>query len=229
MKAKILVVEDEILVGLDLESSLTKLGYLVVGIAINNDEALSLVKKIEPDIILMDINLEGSKKDGISTVEDIQKIKNIPIIYLTAHFDEKTVSRAIKTNPISYLLKPFNVEELKSTIMLTIHKINRFNEFIIDKKCTPLGFDYYYDLEDQILYFKNIPIKLGVNEKKLLTILVEAKGAIVSFREIEHYIWTDDAVGDGALRTLIHRLRVRLEYKIIETIPSVGCKLTPIF
>lgn len=228
MKTKIMIVEDEILVALDIESTLQKMDFEVIGIAVDYNEAIELVKKNLPDIILMDIQLENSK-DGIYTAQKIQKIKNIPIIYLTAFFDEETVNRAIQTNPVSYLLKPFNMDELKSTIMLAVFKINRLNKYTIEKNCTPLGFDYFYDAENEMLFFKNIPIKLSVNERKLLTILVQAKGAVVSFREIELLIWTEEPVSDGALRTLIHRLRIKLEYKTIETLPSIGCKLSPIF
>ncbi len=66
-------------------------------------------------------------------------------------------------------------------------------------------------------------------KKKLLTILVEAKGSIVSFSNLEYYIWPDAPVSNSALRTLIYRLRSKLEYKLVETIPSIGCKLTPYF
>lgn len=227
-KTKVLIVEDEIIVGMEIESALKKLDFDVIDIATNYNEALSAIKVITPDIILMDINLRDSK-DGIDTTIEIQKNKNIPIIYLTAYFDEKTVNRAIETNPVSYLLKPFKREELKSTIMLAMYKINRSNKYIVDKKCFPLGFEYFYDLSNEILFFKTIPIKLSMNERKLLTILVESKGAIVSFREIEYLIWPNEPVSDGALRILIYRLRVKLEYKIIETIPTVGYKLTPLF
>lgn len=228
MKTKILIVEDEILVALDIESLLNKMNFNVVGIATNYDEAILSVKESTPDIILMDIHLENSK-DGIEATRAIQKIQNIPIIYLTAYHDEKTVNRAIETNPVSYLLKPFKIEELKSTIMLALFKINRFNKISIVEKCTPLGFEYYYDLRNEILYFKTMPIKLSVNERRLLTVLVEAKGAVLSFSEIEYLIWPNEPVSNGALRTLTYRLRMKLEYKIIETIPAVGYKLTPIF
>ncbi len=76
----------------------------------------------------MDINLKNSK-DGIETAKEIQKIENIPIIYLTAYSDENTIERAIKTNPISYLLKPFKREELKSTILLGLYKIYESNQY----------------------------------------------------------------------------------------------------
>lgn len=227
-KPKVLIVEDETIVALDIKSVLTDLGFEVSDFVKNHDSAISSILDNKPDIILMDINLKNSK-DGIETVKDIQKIENIPIIYLTAYSDETTINRAIETNPISYLLKPFNRAELKSTILLGLYKVNKSNHENIENKCRYLGFDYYFDLEDGILFYKNIPIKISNNEKKLLTLLVDSKGSIVSMREIEHYIWPEMAVSNSTIRTLLYRLRAKVEYKLIETIPSIGCKLTPEF
>lgn len=225
-KIKVLIVEDEAIVALDIKKTVLKLGFKVTNCVTNYNDALSSVKTNCPDIILMDINLKNSK-DGIQTAKAIQKIRNIPIIYLTAYSDETTINKAIETNPISYLLKPFKREDLKSTILLGIYKVHNTNKEIIKEKCINIGFNYYYDLYNETLYYKMLPVKLSLNERKLMTILVEAKGAIVSFREIEYLIWPDIAISDSALRTLIYRLRTKLEYKIIETIPSTGCKLTP--
>lgn len=228
IKIKILVVEDETIVSLDIKKALEQLNFKVTNCVTNEKDTLASIKKEIPDIILMDIYLENSK-DGILIVEKIQKIKNIPIIYLTAYSDENTINRALETNPVGYLLKPFKREELKSTILLAFYKINKSNITNINNNCKVLGFNYYYDLKNQILFYKNIPIKLSLKEKYLLTILVEAKGSIVSFMEIEYLIWPDGTVSNSALRTLIYRLRSKLEYKLIETIPSIGCKLTPNF
>lgn len=225
-KIKVLIVEDEAIVALDIKMTILKLGFKVTNCVTNYDDALHSVKTNSPDIILMDINLKNSK-NGIETAKSIQKSKNIPIIYLTAYSDENTINKAIETNPISYLLKPFKREDLKSTILLGIYKVHNTNKSIIHDKCVNIGFDYYYDLYNETLYYKTAPVRLSLNERKLMTILVEAKGAIVSFREIEYLIWPDTAVSDSALRTLLYRLRAKLEYKIIETIPSTGCKLTP--
>ena len=158
-KAKILIVEDESIVALDIKNALLSLGFENIVCAANFDKAINYVKENRPDIILMDINLKNSK-DGIETVIEIQKIDNIPVIYLTAYSDENTISRAIKTNPISYLLKPFKRDQLKSTILLGLYKINQNNKSYIKNKCTNLGFNYYYDLKNEILFYDNIPIKL---------------------------------------------------------------------
>jgi len=222
---KILIVEDESIVSLDIKRTLNSFGYKNVECVSNYDSAISSVQIYKPSIILMDINLKNSK-NGIDTVIDIQKIENIPIIYLTAYSDEDTIFKAIQTNPIGYLIKPFKREELKSTIMLCIYKINNSDikkSININKS---LGFNFYYDLKNEILFYNQLPIKLGLKEKKLLTLLVEANGNIVSFSEIEYLLWPDAPVSNSTLRTLIYRLRSKLEYKIIETISSIGCKVT---
>jgi DNA-binding response OmpR family regulator len=224
---KILVIEDEAIVALDIKSALEQLGFEVTDIASSYDEALSSVKKCTPDILLTDINL-ASSKDGIEAVINIQNIKNIPVIYLTAYSDDKTINRAIKTNPIGYLLKPFKREELKSTIFLGLHKINQTNKIDIDFETTSLGFNYYFDLKNEILFYQTIPIALSKKERMLLKILIEAKGSIVPFKYLESLIWSDNFISDSTLRTLLYRLRAKVEYRLIETIPTIGCRLTPV-
>lgn len=224
---KILIVEDESIVALDIKRALQKLGYEVVGVAKNYTNAVKLFQEEKPSVIFMDINLKNSEKDGIDTVKDLQKIQNIPIIYLTAFSDEITLKRAIQTNPVSYLIKPFKMEELKSTILLAQYKMNQSNQPELNEECRPLGFGYYFNEKDEILYFKNIYIKLSPNERHLLKILLDANGAIVSYKDIEYLIWPNEVVSQSSLRTLVYRLRTKLEYKLIETVHSAGCRLTP--
>lgn len=221
---KILIVEDESIVALDIKRILTNLQYEVTDMASDYFSAIKSVQKNRPDIILMDVNL-GKGKDGIQTVEEIQLNYNIPIIYITAYGDENTINRAVATNPMGYLLKPFKKDEIKSIILLTLYKLNQINDFNKNINHHNLGSNYYYDLNNEILFYKNNPLKLSIKERKLLTILVEAKGQIVSFRELEYMLWPDAPISDSTLRTLIYRLRTKLEYKIIETISSVGCKI----
>lgn len=226
-KVKILIVEDERIVALDIKSAIQKLGYKVIDSVSSFGDTISSIKNNEPDIILMDIHLNNSK-DGIETAQEIQKKKNIPIIYLSAFSDDDTISRAVQTNPIGYITKPFKREDLKSSILLALHKINSEKSVTIKNDYINLGSNYYYDLKNENLYYENLPLKLSVNENLLLKILVEAKGNIVSFNELESLIWTEAPVSTSALRTLIYRLRSKLEYKLIESIPSFGCRVIAI-
>ena len=221
---KILIVEDETIVALEIKTVLNKLGYKVTSCVTNYSDTMNSIKNQKPDIILMDIHLEDSI-DGIDTASEIIKKYNIPIIYLTAFSDDETIKRAIKTNPVGYLIKPFKREELKSTILLAKHKLSQTNELKNNDNYVDLGYNFFYDILNENLYYNNIPIKLGQKENNLLKFLIEAKGQLVSFREIENHIWPDKAISKSSLRTLIYRLRTKLEYKLIETVPSFGCKL----
>ena len=98
-KAKLLIVEDEMILAGDMQMQLEKIGYDVVGIASSGKNAMKLTKETSPDLILMDIVLKGDM-DGIDTSKELNKLYNIPIVYLTAYFDDEILDRAKKTQPI---------------------------------------------------------------------------------------------------------------------------------
>ena len=120
-KPKILIVEDERVVAEDIQRSLEQIGYTVPAIAGSGDDALKFVKQFIPDLILMDIVIRGSMT-GIETAEKILADYDVPIVYLTAYADEKTLEEAKLTAPAGYILKPFNNRELQSTIEMAIYK-----------------------------------------------------------------------------------------------------------
>jgi PAS domain S-box-containing protein len=117
----VLIVEDEGVVALSIQAVLKKMGYKVVGIAVTGSEAIALAMEHKPDVILMDIHIKGDI-DGIQTTEKLNKITDIPVIFLTAYADDETVQRAIKTRSHSYLVKPYNPRELYSNIEFAIYK-----------------------------------------------------------------------------------------------------------
>ena len=115
----VLIVEDELIVALNLSKELENIGYVVVGLAASETEALSMAIEHQPDIILMDINLE----DGGSGLEAAKKIRahcKAPVIYLTAYSSDKIVELAGKTNPYGYILKPYNVREVNAVISTSL-------------------------------------------------------------------------------------------------------------
>jgi PAS domain S-box-containing protein len=118
---KVLIVEDEGVVALSLQSILTKMGYTIIGTAITGDEAVKIARERTPDVILMDIHIKGTM-DGIQTTEKINEFSDIPVIFLTAYADDETVARALKTKSHSYLVKPVNQRELYSNIEFAIYK-----------------------------------------------------------------------------------------------------------
>ncbi|RMD86537.1 MAG: response regulator, partial [Candidatus Dadabacteria bacterium] len=120
----ILIVEDEHIVAEDIKQTLISLGYRVVGIAASAEEALEKVAKDKPQLALMDIKIKG-KIDGIETASLLYQNYGVPVVYLTAHADDETLSRAVKTSPYGYILKPFDEVELKVCLQLAFHKICR--------------------------------------------------------------------------------------------------------
>jgi PAS domain S-box-containing protein len=119
--AKILVVEDEWLVAQGIRESLHDLGYEVVGLAASGAEGLRLAAEQRPDLVLMDILLQGTM-DGIEAAEHLRQRFGIPAVFLTAYADAQTLSRAKLTEPYGYLLKPFEIRELHSVIEIALYK-----------------------------------------------------------------------------------------------------------
>ncbi len=120
-KRKILIVEDEIVVGVDVKKKLEKFGYSVPAVVTTGKMALRKTKESKPDLVLMDIVLKG-QMNGIDTAEQIRKRFHIPVVYLTAYTDVKTFKKAKKTEPYGYILKPFNDKELHSVVEIAIYK-----------------------------------------------------------------------------------------------------------
>ncbi|HNR25927.1 MAG TPA: response regulator [Methanobacteriaceae archaeon] len=126
--AKILVVEDERITAEDLKAGLEFDGYQVPAICSSGEDAVQKAGKIKPDLVLMDIRLEG-EMDGIEAAGEIRRLYDIPVIYLTAYSDEKTVERAKKTEPSGFLVKgqglinkPFEDTEIRAAIEITLYR-----------------------------------------------------------------------------------------------------------
>ncbi len=121
LKSKILIVEDESIIALDIKTSLLEAGYDVAAIAVSGEEAIALAAEHEPNLILMDIRLR-SEMDGIEAAAEIVKRCPVPIIFLTAHADKYTLDRAKLTGPFGYLIKPFEDHNLITTIEIALSR-----------------------------------------------------------------------------------------------------------
>jgi len=118
---RILVVEDEGIEALDIQQRLIGLGYDVPELALTGEEAVQAARIVKPDLVIMDIMLNGDL-DGIAAAQKIRADMDIPVIYLTAYADEDTLQRAKITEPYGYLVKPFKQRELHITIDMALHK-----------------------------------------------------------------------------------------------------------
>lgn len=116
---KILIVEDERIVALDLKQTLIALGYHVVGMAASKEDAVRLTMSYQPDLILMDINL-GPGGDGIAAAQEVRRFAEVPIVFLTAYADNETLRRASTIAPYGYLVKPVQQRELNAVVQMAL-------------------------------------------------------------------------------------------------------------
>ncbi|NNE76962.1 MAG: response regulator [Pricia sp.] len=121
-KPRILIVEDDMIIGSNLSLQLTNLGYEITGILSRGEEVVEHVIKNAPNILLLDINLKGAL-NGIETANAVQKHQNVAIIYLTANSDEATFQKAKSTHPKAFITKPFNKLNLQRTIALVVEQL----------------------------------------------------------------------------------------------------------
>ena len=124
----VFIVEDENIVAKDIERSLKKLGYNVVGMASSGEKAKELLEGgANPDVFLMDIMIKGDM-NGIEVAEFVKENYNLPVIFLTAYADESTLSKAKITEPYGYILKPFKEIDLHTTIEMALYKHQKTSE-----------------------------------------------------------------------------------------------------
>ncbi|TLP40516.1 response regulator [Arcobacter arenosus] len=221
----VMIVEDELIVAMELENFInSKSEYKLVARVNNIDDALYCALEYKPQVILMDINIKG-KKDGITSASLIGEKINTTFIYLTAYCDENTVNRALKTSPVSYLLKPFNREELYVALKLasnTYHNLyencSKVGDILLDK-------EFSFDSVNKQLILNGEFIHLTKREKELLNLLIKSKNSVVSIYDMENEIWPDKLPNENTRRTLVCRLRIKLNNKFIETIPAIGYRI----
>ncbi|HQO03217.1 MAG TPA: response regulator [Spirochaetota bacterium] len=108
---KILIIEDEVFIGLSLEAELSRAGYDITGIAATGEEAIRKAAETVPDILLMDIHLAGDM-DGLEAAKTIRENRDIPVIFMSGYADEIIQVRADSFNPIAFLIKPVKMQQL---------------------------------------------------------------------------------------------------------------------
>ncbi|HEY4800840.1 MAG TPA: LytTR family transcriptional regulator DNA-binding domain-containing protein [Bacteroidia bacterium] len=126
-KIGILVVEDESIVAKDIQQSLKKLGYEVLGVCSTGEDAMKKAEMTKPNLVLMDIMLKGDLS-GIDAAEYIRQKLNIPVIFLTAYADSSTLAKAKVTEPYGYIIKPFKEIDLQTNIEIALYNHEKTNE-----------------------------------------------------------------------------------------------------
>ncbi|MES2047366.1 MAG: EAL domain-containing protein [Pseudomonadota bacterium] len=173
MSSRVLIVEDEGIVALDLQRRLVRLGYEVPRVAASHDQAIQAVNETYPHIVLMDINISGNI-DGIDTAAKL----DVPVIYLTAYSEEKTLQRAKATQPYGYLVKPFSERELHATIQMALERHNVETRLKISENLLALAY-----------------AKMETGKQELEVRAVEL------FEEKQRLEVTLNSIGDGVITT----------------------------
>lgn len=120
-KPQILIVEDEVITAMEIQSRLENAGYTVSAIVSSAEEAIAGLSSNRPDLVLMDIRLRGNL-DGIQAAEAIRRRYDIAVVYLTAYADGETLQRAEATQPYGYIFKPFEERDIYTTVEMAIYK-----------------------------------------------------------------------------------------------------------
>jgi DNA-binding response OmpR family regulator len=242
-KHRIIIVEDDEITSLNLNMSLQKQGYSVVAICDNIEQAKQKVSTNNPDLIIIDISLQDTS-DGIELAKDIKENYNIPFIFLTSYSDDDIISQAKLTEPYGYIVKPFDPGSLHATIQMALFKFNKeierkenidvlkvdklnlekllYSKRSTDKPIVPFASDYHLDISICETFYQGKKIKLTKKENAFLRLLVAQLGLVVSFEQAMNYVWDENGATENSVRTLVWRLRNKLETDIIKNASGFG-------
>ena len=204
---KILIVEEDMVIGANISLQLTKLGYETSGIIPGGEDAILHVKQNQPDIILMDIQLKGSL-DGIETAIELQKEFNIPIIYLTTNTNDILLNKAKATNPVTFIAKPFKKTAIKHALELASTKIKTNGTAI----ATSEDIESTLILNDRI-FVRNHERMIKIFIKDILYIIAERNYTRIFSKDKEHLLVMTLKALDKKL-PIKHFLRIHRSYII---------------
>ncbi len=217
---KILIVEDEIIAATYLQSILENQGWVVVDIVDNGVDTMKSFKKHKPNLVLMDIMINGPKS-GCEVAIDIKKISNCSIIFTTAYADEEMISYAIEVEADGYLVKPYNEKEIIANISILSSKQHFNNE---SSKLTKIIGDFSYIHQTGLLYKNGIPIKLGPKAIKFIQILCTNKNSYVSYETLYQNIWKGE-LNLKKLQMVAYRIREICKVDFLENVNGIGYQI----
>jgi len=202
-KARILVVEDEAIIAMDIANTLRNLGYEVTDTVPSGEQAIASVKENKPDMILMDIVLKG-EMDGIQTAEQIRAQYSIPVIFLTAYADEKTLERAKKTGPFGYIMKPFEERDIRVAVEIGLYKAKA--EFALRESEHRSGQKVLLVDDDKDL-LRTLSVRLKADGYKVVFAADGISAISVARKEEPDIIILDLSLPGGGGFTVMERLR----------------------
>ena len=185
----------------------------------DGEEGFYLYEKHNPDIILTDIQMP--KMDGITLAKKIREIdKTTKIIISTAFSDKNYLIEAVELKLDKYIIKPLTSRNLIPTITKVINDLKNEKEIKIQ-----IGENFYFDVKTSLFYNENEVLNLNKKELYFLKLLVLNKDRVVSYQEIEQYVWEDEYMSLNSLRTTIGFIRKKIPFNCIKNISNMGYKL----
>lgn len=248
-KYKILIVEDEPIIALNLKQVLNEIGYEPFGISNNRCNTLKLLseKNENPDLILMDIYLQGPTTGIMLAKELKESLPNVPVVFLTANSELATIKEASETLAYGYLVKPYKKNTLFATIELALKKasedykkslnyesIKNINKTLEHKltlneeaksRTIKLKYGYLFDREKEILYYGNEVVKLTNKELDIIKALCVTPGQKISQNQLEYAIWQNEPAGYAAFRSVLFRLRSKVHKDLITNQNNTGYRI----
>ena len=217
-KYTLLFIDDEAMIR-RIASSFLKPYFSEIYEAKDGEEGLALYHDLKPDIIISDI--EMPKVNGLELCREIRKEdKHTPIIINTAYTTTEYLLEAVQLNLINYLAKPIKEESLFEALNLCFKQIEEQNPSVIKINKTDR-----FDMLNQTLLKGNILIPLTEYQHKFLFLLIKNQGRIVSYEEIEQYIWFDKVMSADALRSLVRDVRKVVGKESIANISKYGYRI----
>lgn len=214
----ILYVEDDEIIRQNAIEYLSRI-YTKVLDAKDGLEALEVYKNQKPDIIISDI--EMPRLNGLNMAKKIrQNDKKTPIIIATAHTQNSYLLKAVELQLIKYIVKPVTSKKLQDALNLACEHLSMEQNNI--KK---LSQNSLYDTLNKTLVIDESSIKLTKNELFLLDLLVKNHQRVITYKEIENFIWQDEYMSIDALRSLVRSLRKKLQGDLVENISGVGYRI----
>ncbi|HHD78405.1 MAG TPA: response regulator transcription factor [Epsilonproteobacteria bacterium] len=208
----IMIVEDEVITQRYLKNILEQYTVDSIECYDNAKYALAQFKNKEYDMILMDINIKGAV-DGIQLAREILRIRDVPIIFITAHNDNETFQEVLELSPFGFITKPFSAKDVELSIQLAYkrHCISVQAKQSKEEKSSVdmivISDEYHYSLRAQELYYNDTLVKLNMKQNKLVHILCKYINTIVTYETLVMAIWEVDNISSSALRTLVYTLR----------------------
>lgn len=212
------IIEDEYIIAQDIVQSTKALGYDVVFVSSNADDAVQKFNLHQPDLLIVDISL-ASDKSGIDAVAEIKKIHNPKVIFLTAYHDDETLKKCKAVKPNGFITKPFTDSALKTSMYFALLADS---DKSTEATSIDLGNNYVYDMENRLLFKNGVVSLLSKMNMTLLHLFLTHLNRQISFENIENIVYEGDPISMGTIRNMTSILRHEFPTLNIKSISGVG-------